>query len=569
MKKTLTVLLILVMVLVLLPTLTAHAARSETCPMCGVQGTLTGGWDDDHHWYRCDNVDCKIYTYTENHSGGTATCTTKAVCEVCGHEYGDYGHTPSEPVEENIQPATCKQSGSYDKVTYCMVCGNVVSRETIALGKLQHTPGEPVQENVVPATCTADGSYDLVTRCTLCEDRISTEHRTIGKRGHDLKKTDQVDPSCTEPGTQAYWTCQRENCGKLFSDAQGEHQITEPVTINKLGHDLVHHGAQAETCTEIGWDDYDTCSRCDYTTYVEIPALGHDLVHHDAQAETCTEIGWEAYDTCSRCDYTTYVEIPALGHDLVHHDAQAETCTAIGWEEYDTCSRCDYTTYEEIPALGHVEAIDEAVEPTCTETGLTEGKHCSRCNAVLTPQEEVPALGHDYHAMERTITRIRYTCSRCRKHRWADNPHSESLLSGLLLDQTGADLPYAAGVTREDGVRVLTITPETDAAPSLCLTTSQVAAWLKEGLGLVRLQLSEATLEIELDQIGPAWFPSLTGDPDRVLFTLTPGEGTLEVLVETLTATDRTPAVSLTGLTLRVGETTLPVEQNGTYSTTA
>ena len=46
-----------------------------------------------------------------------------------------------------------------------------------------------------------------------------------------------------------------------------------------------------------------------------VPALGHDLVHHEAQAATCTEIGWDAYDTCSRCDYTTYVEIPATGHE--------------------------------------------------------------------------------------------------------------------------------------------------------------------------------------------------------------------------------------------------------------
>ena len=93
-----------------------------------------------------------------------------------------------------------------------------------------------------------------------------------------------------------------------------------------------------------------------------------------------------------------------------------------------------------------------------------------------------------------------------------------------------------------------------------------MAAWLEEGLGLVRLQLSEATLEIELDQIGPAWFPSLTGDPDRCLFTLTPGEGAVEVLVEALQGDQRIPAEALTGLTLRLGETVLPVEQNGTYS---
>ena len=59
-------------------------------------------------------------------------------------------------------------------------------------------------------------------------------------------------------------------------------------------------------------------------------------MHHEAKAATCTEIGWNAYDTCKKCDYTTYVEIPAPGHALEHHKAKAATCTEIGWDAYDT-----------------------------------------------------------------------------------------------------------------------------------------------------------------------------------------------------------------------------------------
>ena len=44
----------------------------------------------------------------------------------------------------------------------------------------------------------------------------------------------------------------------------------------------------------------------------------------------------------------------------------------------------------------HVAAVDAAVAPTCTETGFAEGSHCSVCDAVLVPQETVPALGHDW-----------------------------------------------------------------------------------------------------------------------------------------------------------------------------
>lgn len=108
-----------------------------------------------------------------------------------------------------------------------------------------------------------------------------------------------------------------------------------------------HYGGTA-TCTEKA-----VCAAC-HQPYGDAPKYDtHDLVHHDAQAATCTEDGWEAYDTCKRCPYTTYKKISALGHYTVHHDAQAATCTEIGWDAYETCSRCPYTTYEEISELGH------------------------------------------------------------------------------------------------------------------------------------------------------------------------------------------------------------------------
>ena len=142
-------------------------------------------------------------------------------------------------------------------------------------------------------------------------------------------------------------------------------------------HALVHHEAQAPTCKEIGWDAYETCSRCNHTTRTELPALNHDLEQHDAKAPTCTEKGWNAYETCSRCNHTTRTELPALNHDLEQHEAKAPTCTEIGWDAYETCSRCDYTTYVELPALNHdYQAV--TVDPTCEADGYTVFT-CSRC----------------------------------------------------------------------------------------------------------------------------------------------------------------------------------------------
>ena len=161
-------------------------------------------------------------------------------------------------------------------------------------------------------------------------------------------------------------------------------------------HALVQHAAKAPTCTEIGWNAYEACSRCNYTTtYQELPALNHDLEQHDAKAPTCTEKGWNAYETCSRCDYTTRKELPALNHALEQHAAKAPTCTEKGWNAYETCSRCDHTTYTELPALNHdYQAV--TVEPTCETDGYTVFT-CSRCKDSYTA-DPTDQLGHQFGA---------------------------------------------------------------------------------------------------------------------------------------------------------------------------
>ena len=223
------------------------------------------------------------------------------------------------------------------------------------------------------ATCVARAT------CTVCK----LETGEVDPYNHDLEQHKAKAPTCTEKGWNAYDTC--KNCA-----------YTTYIEISP-GHDLEQHEAQAATCTEVGWDAYVTCKRegCTHTTYKEIPAPGHDPVHHDAKAANCTEIGWNAYDTCKRegCTHTTYKEIPALNHDLKPHEAKAATCTEIGWNEYDTCTRCDYTTYVELPALEH-DYQQSIVKPTCKKDGYTRYT-CSRCEDTYT-ENPVKKLYHWY-----------------------------------------------------------------------------------------------------------------------------------------------------------------------------
>ena len=166
-------------------------------------------------------------------------------------------------------------------------------------------------------------------------------------------------------------TCQARAVCTLCGSAYGEY-----------GHVLEHHAAQAATCTKDGWQAYDSCTKCDYTTKVTIPAPGHDLEHRGGRPATCMAEGWKDYDACRNCAYTTREPIPAPGHALKRHAAHPATCTEIGWNAYETCENCAYTTFKLIPANGH-SFSKQTVEPTCTKDGYTLYT-CTDCSDTYT-----------------------------------------------------------------------------------------------------------------------------------------------------------------------------------------
>ena len=122
-----------------------------------------------------------------------------------------------------------------------------------------------------------------------------------------------------------------------------------------------------------------------------MPALGHEAVEHVAKAPTCTEIGWNAYETCGRegCDYTTYEELPALGHSY-EATTVAPSCTEKGYMAH-VCHCGDAYVTDEIDALGHSYSDWVIVqEATATDCGVRE-KNCMVCKDKLT--ESIPATG--------------------------------------------------------------------------------------------------------------------------------------------------------------------------------
>ena len=333
MKKWLIRCLTVLAMVCLIPGIVLKAAAETTtvrCKNCGSVETreVLGYRIYDSNSHRVYVAECKNchndgnVSYLKVHTGGTEipTCTTGKTCEKCGAEYGVLGHDWGAwtPNYDGTNPHTrrCKRSN----------CNAV-------------------------ETASCSGGYaacDSLGMCETCGGSYYGGHAwgkwsSAGNGTHIrscMNYCSEVDTASCFGGTA---TCTAkavcEACG-------GEYGEKDPNN-----HDLVQHAAKAPTCTEIGWDAYDRCIRCGYTTRKELPALNHDLVRHVAQAPTCTEKGW-AYDTCSRCDHTTYTELPALNHDYQAVTVEP-TCETDGYTIF-TCSRCkDSYTADPTDQLGH------------------------------------------------------------------------------------------------------------------------------------------------------------------------------------------------------------------------
>ena len=365
----------------------------------------------------CGRKNSIVYGDLSDHTGGTETptCTTGKTCEKCGAEYGILGHKWKTPANASLGNGThriiCLRCGLNGTASctggtatcttkaVCEACGGKYGKRNLNNHALVHYDAQA-------PTCTKPG-WDAFDTCPRC---YYTTFRAIPALKHDLEHHEAKAPTCTEKGWDAYETCSRCDY-TTYAELPAQ-------------HDLRHHAAKAPTCTGIGWDAYDTCSRCDYTTtYVELPALNHALEQHEAQAPTCTEIGWDAYETCSRCDYTTRTELPALNHALEQHAAKAPTCTEPGWDAYETCSRCDYTTRKELPALNHALEQHEAKAPTCTEKGWSAYETCSRCDYTTYAELPILGHDYQAVTVAPTCETDGYTvftCSHCKDSYTAD-----------------------------------------------------------------------------------------------------------------------------------------------------
>lgn len=206
--------------------------------------------NETEHWQVCA---CGAVFNKANHSGGTATCTQRATCAVCGAEYGDVlGHdfTTNWTHDDNEHWKQCSRCDKKDDV----------GPHTWDNGTITTAP-----------TCTKAG--ETTYTCTVCH---ATKTDSINATGHSWKS------DWTSDATHHWHECANENCD---------------VTDNAGKDGYAEHSGGKATCKAQA-----VCEICK-ASYGNLDPNNHtDLKHIDAKAATAAAEGNIEYWYCEDCD---------------------------------------------------------------------------------------------------------------------------------------------------------------------------------------------------------------------------------------------------------------------------
>lgn len=186
-----------------------------------------GDWqhDDTQHWRSCAVPGCQVKDSLGSHDG-TATCTERATCSICGAAYGTTDPNHHGLTHHDGTAATCTQPGSLE-YWQCSDCHKLFADAAAA---------QPITDTVIPATHHANAQ------------------RTAG------------DPAtCTQDGYAAYWYC--PDCGSYFADADGKLDESETYTgpedfyQEAMGHSFTHYVYDNNATYD---DDGTETAQCDH-----------------------------------------------------------------------------------------------------------------------------------------------------------------------------------------------------------------------------------------------------------------------------------------------------------------
>ena len=397
-------------------------ASVVTDPTCEDKGYTTHTCSVCNDSYVDSYVDALGHSFTNYVSDGNATCledgTKTAKCDRCDvtdtitDEGSKLGHSFTNYTSDGN--ATCLEDGT--KTAKCDRCDatDTVKDEGSALGhSYDLTKGTDNGDGTHTVSCTVcaegtEGHTDVVD-CTYGEGVVTAP--TCTKNGFTTHTCTVCSHSYTDSETKATghtfgaWTAigndKHERTCTVCKDEEGRVE-TADCTYGEWTETV------APTCTVAG-EKAHTCSVCKNTVTEEVTALGHTLTQVDKKEATCEDIGWDAYEYCTVCDYTTYAEIPANGHSYgTWIDEIPATCIEKGTLGHYECSECGKffdAEKKELDSLviainsnnhAGTTSLKGDFDSTCTKPGYTGDMVWSCCNVIDTEGTAIAPKGHSF-----------------------------------------------------------------------------------------------------------------------------------------------------------------------------
>lgn len=309
-----------------------------------------GDWqhDDTQHWRSCAVPGCQVKGSLGSHDG-TATCTEKATCSICGATYGTTDPNHHDLTHHDGTAATCTQPGSLE-YWQCSDCHKLFADAGAT---------QPITDTVIPATHHANAQ------------------RTAG------------DPAtCTQDGYAAYWYC--PDCGSYFADADGKLDESKTYTGPEdfyqaaLGHSFTHYVYDNNATYD---DDGTETAQCDHGCGLTDTRtkVGSKLIDEAAPAvEGVTDGGTYCLTAEIAVTDPNLESVTLNGQPVELVDGKLTVSAAEGVQTLTATDRFGNTvTVTFTVNAQHTEGEGEITTPATTEREGVKTYACTVCGQVL------------------------------------------------------------------------------------------------------------------------------------------------------------------------------------------